>query len=67
MDTSHADYDDYGVSDLKSDVDMDKVNKYVHFVLNIKTRKPTETKNVIKFFRPCRASDFTKQGIDMND
>jgi hypothetical protein len=67
MDSSHANNDNYGVSDSKSEVDMDKVNTYVHFVLNVKIRKPTETKNVIKFFRPCRASDFTDHGIDMSD
>jgi hypothetical protein len=36
-------------------------------VLNVKTRKPTETKNVIKFFRPCIARDFTDHGIDMSN
>jgi hypothetical protein len=48
---------------------MSKINRYVHFVLNIRIResKKATYRNYIKFFRPCKKEDFEQNGIDMSE
>jgi hypothetical protein len=67
IDDTLQDSENYGLTKGVSDIDMDEMNQYVHFVMNIRTRTPEGNKDNIKFFRPCRIEDFTSNGIDMND
>lgn len=63
--------DAYGVVDSRDQVDMEKVNDYIRFVLNVQTRvtvgEEQKKTNVIIDFRPCRKEDFIANGLSLSD
>jgi hypothetical protein len=49
---------DYGYNTFKSELDIAKMENYVIFALNIRTRTPESTLDYQVKFRPCKRKDF---------